>query len=49
MIDDFFNQLEETINNKFIVRSHIEKIKLDEFSGIIKGRLDFTNGVLEFL
>ncbi len=50
MIDEYFQEIEDYINHSIIVfKSEIEKIKLDDFSGIIKGRLYFQNGTLDFI
>ncbi len=50
MIDEYFQEIEEYISHSIIViKSEIEKIKLDDFSGIIKGRLYFKNDVLDFI
>lgn len=50
MIDNYLNRLEDLISHSnLIVRSNIEKVKLDDFSGIIKGRLYFAKGVMDFL
>ena len=40
MIDEYFLEIEDYINHSItVIKSEIEKIKLDDFSGIIKGRL----------
>ena len=50
MIDNYFNRLEDIVCHSFlVVRSNLNKIKLDDFSGIIKGRLYFEKGILDFL
>ena len=50
MIDEYFQEIEDYIDHSIIVfKSEIEKIKLDDFSGIIKGRLYFENGTLDFI
>lgn len=50
MIDEYFNIILDIINNAAIInKSSIEKIKLDDFSGIIKEKLFFKTTLLEFL
>lgn len=50
MIETYFEQLEEIINHSsLILRSDLEKIKFDDFSGIIRGRLHFDKGILDFI
>ena len=50
MIDEYFLEIEDYINHFIIViKSEIEKIKLDDFSGIIKGKLYFENSFLDFI
>ena len=50
MIDVYFEELEDIINHSsIIIKSDIEKIKLDDFSGVVKGKLFFTSAFLDFL
>lgn len=50
MIDDYFQEIEDRINHSTIViRSDLQKIKLDDFSGVIKGKVCFKIGILEFI
>ena len=50
MIDQYFNALENLLNDTDpIKRIDIQKQKLNESFGIIKGKAHFENGILEFL
>ena len=50
MIDEYFQEIENHINySNIVIRSNIEKIKLDDFSGVIKGILHFEIGILDFI
>jgi len=50
MIEEYFNKISDIINHFAVSeKTIIEKIKLDDFSGVIKGRLYFKTAFLEFL
>jgi len=50
MIDEYFNEIEELLNNNpFIIKNEISKNKLNEYSGIIKGILRFKKSTLSFI
>jgi hypothetical protein len=50
MIDVYFAEIEDIINHSSVItKSDIEKIKLDDFSGVVKGKLFFISGILDFV
>jgi len=50
MLSRYFIQFDDTISLfDFVVSTHIHKRKLNDFFGILEGRIEFQFGILHFL